>query len=79
MSEGYNINQHRFESAHVRASCYEAIREIDRKLREGQFANSEEYQASLARIRDYGIMHGLTARIIRDVFRNAHADAVNTH
>lgn len=68
-----NVPHHPYECASLSAICYESVREVDRHLREGYFLNEEAYQVSLARIRDYGIMHGLTARIIHKVFCMAHS------
>ena len=57
------------------AVCYAAICSADRRLREGHTTQSE-YEKQLARIRDYGIMHGLTAVGINAVFCEAHKYAV---
>jgi hypothetical protein len=59
----------------VRMRCYERVYAIDRMKIEGHFADEESYQKALGRIRDYGVMLGLTAKAIRSVFSSAHAQS----
>jgi len=70
-----SIGVRRLQMARVRATCFAAVLDLDVAKREGRIWLDEEYQKELARIRDYGIMKGLTAKIINDTFRGAHEEA----
>ena len=62
------------ERARVRAKCYWDVVELDIAKYQGRI-RGEKYQEALARIRDYGIMRGLSANNIRETFDGAHRDA----
>jgi len=65
-----------FQRACVRAICFNAVVDLDIEKREGRIWLEEEYQKALARIRDYGVMHGLTAKIINETFIRAHTNGI---
>ena len=77
-----------FKLARVRCWCFGSVIALDLAMKNGHTVDcniferklhawtEEEYQNALARIRDYGIMNGLTAHAINETFRAAHDGVV---
>jgi hypothetical protein len=79
-----------FDIARVRALCYANVLKLDVAKTNAQTVefpimsnylthawDPEEYQTALSRIRDFGVMNGLTARDISFTFCDAHTDAAS--
>ena len=66
---------HLFRRTLVRAECFEEVTKLGVARLQGQVWEPEEYQKALARIRDYGVMNGLTAKVINQTFIEAYAEA----
>ena len=74
----------------LRCWCFGSVIALDHAKKNGHTVNSdvskqephvwteEEYQRELARIRDHGIMNGLTARVVNETFRSAHDEAASS-
>jgi hypothetical protein len=52
--------------------CFNRVRDLDRRMVNGEFVDVEQYYRELARIRDYAVMKGLKADMIRYLFECAH-------
>ena len=68
-----------FWQAQVREMCLNSVVDLDMFKQQGLIQVDEVYQHALARIRDYGIMNGLTARDINGTILYAHGIASDTH
>jgi hypothetical protein len=53
-------------------TCFNRVRDLDRRMVNGEFVGAKEYHRELAHIRDYGVMNGLKADMIRYLFEMAH-------
>ena len=69
----------RFWLAQVREACLNGVVRLDMFKQQGLIQVDEVYQHALARIRDYGIINGLTAREINGTILYAHGVASDTH
>ena len=69
----------RFWLAQVREACLNSVVRLDMFKQQGLIQVDEVYQHALARIRDYGIINGLTAREINGTILYAHGVASDTH
>jgi hypothetical protein len=52
--------------------CFNWVVALDRAMLNGDYIFAVEYHKELAHVRDFGVMYGLKADMIRNVFEWAH-------